>query len=282
MNKKQTGIKPHLELLPYEKCMTHGVESLTDAELLAVILRCGKKGESALSLAGKILGLSPDGSGLLGLCHLSHDDYMSVSGIGYVKSIQLECIGELSKRLSMASKKQGLCFRDPGSVASYFMELLRHKEKEHMLAVMLDTRNRMIKSPCISTGTVNASLISTRDLFIEALKLRAVSMILIHNHPSGDPSPSEEDLRVTDKVIRAGELMDIRLMDHIIIGDNTYVSLSESDYFHPGSYHVNKKCIRSRSGNEHREDLLTAQEPPDDREGYDRHPKRDTGYRGRQ
>ncbi|MBE5971921.1 MAG: JAB domain-containing protein [Lachnoclostridium sp.] len=212
---------------PYEKAVEYGVESLSDAELLAVILRTGTKDKSARDLAEEILKLG-NPSGLPGLLHHSLADYKEIRGIGTVKAIQLSCIGELSKRIWKSAKVTSeLVCRNPSVIAEYFMEEMRHKEQEYLKMLILNTKNVLMKDVDISKGTVNASLATPREIYIEALKYRGSSVILLHNHPSGDPAPSNEDCLFTKRVAEAGKLIGISLLDHIIIGDNTYVSLKE-------------------------------------------------------
>lgn len=213
---------------PYEKCLRYGPTVLNDAELLAVVIRSGIKGKSAVELAEQILAKNQTEKGLLGLLHMSMADLMEIPGIGEVKAIQLKCIAELSRRISSSSAETGLDFGNPRSVAEYYMESLRHKEQEELVLVMLDTKCHRIGDAVVFTGTVNASLVSTRELFLAAIRNRAVQIILLHNHPSGDPTPSEEDIAVTRKVAEAGKLLDIHLVDHIVIGDRCYVSFRES------------------------------------------------------
>ncbi|MBR5268107.1 MAG: DNA repair protein RadC [Lachnospiraceae bacterium] len=212
---------------PYEKASEYGVESLSDAELLAVILRTGTKDKSARDLAEEILKLG-NPSGLPGLLHHSLADYKEIRGIGSVKAIQLSCIGELSKRIWKSAKvtSEFVC-RNPAVIAEYFMEEMRHKEQEFLKMLILNTKNVLMKEIDISKGTVNASLATPREIYIEALKNRGACVILLHNHPSGDPTPSNDDCLFTSRVAEAGKLMGIPLLDHIIIGDNTYVSLKE-------------------------------------------------------
>ncbi|MCD2491044.1 DNA repair protein RadC [Lacrimispora sp. NSJ-141] len=212
---------------PYEKCMALGPAALSDAELLAVILRTGTKGQGALQTARHVLSLNPSVDGLLGLHHLNVREFQSIPGIGKVKAIQLSCIGELTKRMSRKSIDREKAFVSPGAVAAYFMEEMRHKEKEELRVVLLDTKSRFLHDLVISMGTVNSSLVSPREIFLEALKYQAVSIILLHNHPSGDPDPSKEDILVTRRVYEAGRLLGISLADHIIIGDNCFISLKE-------------------------------------------------------
>lgn len=214
---------------PYEKCVLKGPGMLTDAELLAVIIRTGSKDSSALGLAQKVLELTyPGDEGLVGLCRLSLSDFQKLPGIGPVKGIQLQCIGELSKRISRrAATVRNTTFENPQSVAEYYMEEMRHLQQEHLYAMFLNTKNALIRDALISKGTVNASLASPREIFIEAMRCQAVGLILVHNHPSGDSTPSREDCLMTRKVCEAGNLVDIRLLDHVVIGDNNYCSFKK-------------------------------------------------------
>lgn len=215
------------ENLPYEKFLSFGPEALTEAELLAIIIRTGTKASSSLDLAKQILELPKKQKGLLGLHELSLQDLMSVKGIGEVKAVKLKCITELSKRLSKANAKKGLQFTNPSSIAAYYMEMMRHLPYEQVILLLLDGKNHLIKEIILSKGTVNASLLSPRDVFQNALEYGAVYLLLIHNHPSGDATPSRQDLELTKRIKELSILMEIPLLDHIIIGDNTYSSLKE-------------------------------------------------------
>lgn len=212
---------------PYEKCLKNGAVSLTNTELLAVLLRTGTKGHSALDLSRIILEPENGDDGLLNIHHLTLEKLQKIKGIGNVKSIQILCLSELAKRLAKASAKDGLIMNLPSTIAEYFMEEMRHQKQETMKLLMLNTKSKLIGEKDITKGTVNASLISPRELFIEALEKNAVSIILLHNHPSGDPTPSTNDLLVTKRVKEAGELIGIELLDHIIIGNNCYISFAE-------------------------------------------------------
>ena len=216
-----------LQERPYERCLERGPEALSDAELLSVIIRTGAHGENSLELARKILGLSREGEGLASILHLSVPELCSLKGIGKVKAVQVLCIGELSKRIAQSSREKKIILNSPGSIAAYYMERMRHLEQEEMMAVFFNTKNRLLKDKLLTRGTVNASLVSPREIFIEALRYHAVYIVLLHNHPSGNPEPSREDIMVTQRVERSGEMLGIRLIDHIIIGDNQYISFKE-------------------------------------------------------
>ncbi len=214
---------------PYERFLRFGPESLTERELLAIILRTGTRGESAMDLAGKVLSLgSYPREGILGLMDISVADLMQIPGIGEVKAVKLKAISELSKRLHMARAKLGLTCHNPASVASYFMEELRHLHSEVVVLACFDAKQQLICTKQISRGGVNFSFVSPRSVFLEALRAQAVGIILLHNHPSGDPTPSRQDREVTQRLRKAGREIDIPLLDHIIIGDNCYTSFLES------------------------------------------------------
>ena len=227
MNQNQTMKEMLPEERPYEKCERFGAGSLTNIELLAVLLRTGTKGENSMELARKLL--YPDGretKGCLSMLHQNRDELVKIHGIGKVKAIQIQCLCELSKRLSQTEAGRELDFSCPETIASYYMEDMRHRRQEYMKLLLLNAKMRLIGESELSKGTVNMSLVSPREVFIEALQKNAVYIILMHNHPSGDPSPSKDDILVTKRVKEAGALIGIELLDHIIIGDNCYVSLA--------------------------------------------------------
>ncbi|WP_346663525.1 DNA repair protein RadC [uncultured Merdimonas sp.] len=218
---------------PYEKCEKLGAAALTDVELLAVLLRTGTRGENAISLAKRIL-YSAGETGILGIHQFSMERLKKIKGIGRVKAIQISCISELSKRLAKASYSSALNFSRPDTIAQYYMEDLRHERQEVMKLLMLNSKARLIGETNISRGTVNSSLITPRELFIEALQKDAVSIVLLHNHPSGDPTPSREDMLTTKRILDAGALIGIELLDHIIIGNNCYISFREEGILQKG------------------------------------------------
>lgn len=213
--------------LPYEKCLEQGANSLSNTELLAVLLRTGTKGINVLELAEYILSSSCGDSGILNIHSCTLEKLTSIRGIGNVKAVQILCLSELAKRLAKATAKEGLILSLPSTIADYYMEEMRHQKQEHMKLLMLNSKSKLLGEKDISKGTVNASLVSPRELFIEALEKQAVAIILIHNHPSGDTTPSEHDILLTKRVQEAGRLIGIELLDHIIIGNNCYMSFAE-------------------------------------------------------
>lgn len=216
------------EVRPYEKAHKYGIAGLTDAELLAIILRCGTRDKNSVALAGEILDIFSHDSGLAGLMKVSEQELCSIAGIGHVKALELLSVGEISKRISKQTIARQLKFDSPQMIADYYMEQLRHSEKEQVILVLLDNKMGLITELVLSVGTVNASLVSTREIFLEACRYHAVYIVLIHNHPSGDATPSRNDIEITDKVQKAGELLDIQLLDHIIIGDCQFTSFREN------------------------------------------------------
>jgi DNA repair protein RadC len=226
---QQTNLHPDM---PYEKFMAYGPEGLSDRELLAIILRTGTKQMNVMQVAEEVLALAGAGSkeGLLGLHDLTLTQLSTIKGIGQVKAVRLKCLTELSMRISASRAKQGLVFSDSFKVAMYYMEKLRHRDTECVMVVSLDSKNRLIKDSILSSGSVYMSLISPREVFLEALQHKAVNIILLHNHPSGDPTPSQNDIDITISLAKAGEYIGIYLQDHIIIGDNVYTSFRELSY----------------------------------------------------
>ena len=227
MNRNETAEKP------YERFISFGAGALTDAELLAVILRTGTKGSDAVDISSKVLrlGKAPR-QGLLALYDLDIKDLMLIPGIGKVKAVKLKCLVELCTRMHEAGLENGFNANCPSVVAEFYMERLRHEKKECVLLLSLDSKGKVIRESVITKGTVNRSLAPVRDILLEALDAEAVNIILLHNHPSGDPCPSEDDRNLTDKLYATCVQADIPLIDHIIIGDNKYFSFRESGILH--------------------------------------------------
>lgn len=221
------------EQLPYEKFETYGPETLSDAELIAILLRTGTRDCNSVQLAKQILTLGSQtgqSGGLLTLQHVSLPQLMSIKGVGKVKAIRLKCVTELSKRMAMQSFRHGIRFDKPSTVAGYYMEQLRHLEVEQVILVMTDNKNRFLQDMILSKGTVNMSVLSPREIFLQAIRMQAVHILLVHNHPSGDPTPSRQDIEITWRIYEAAQILNIPLVDHIIIGDNVYTSLKELGY----------------------------------------------------
>lgn len=213
---------------PYEKCEKYGPSALSDAELLAIILKSGKKGKKALDTAYELLKMDEAHPGLEGLLLADYHKLRRIEGIGYVKALNLLSVCELSRRLSRVQFHENYVFSSPQSVAEYYMPQMRCKLQEELHAMMLDSKNRLICERMLTLGTVDSSLIDPRGIYLEALHCGAVGVILVHNHPSGDPAPSREDLAATVRVSEAGKILGIPLIDHIIIGNTSFTSLRES------------------------------------------------------
>lgn len=231
MNKEYFTIKElPLSERPYDRCEKLGADNLSDAELLAIMIRTGSKNERAIDVANSVLNHSKIYPGLIGLNHMTLNELKAIKGIGRVKAIQMLCIAELTKRMARATNEGAIRFITPAAVANYYMQDMRHLTQEKILLLMLDTKSKIIKDMIVSSGTVNSSLLSPREIFLNALKYEAVNIIILHNHPSGDPTPSREDINTTKRIKEVGNLIGIKLMDHIIIGDNKYISLGEQGY----------------------------------------------------
>lgn len=231
MDKKNLTMKeiPTCER-PYEKCEQYGVGSLSDAELLAVIIRTGRKGERVTELALRVLDNIP-GKKIGGLFQMTLNQLQSIRGIGRVKAIQLSCLTEITKRMmsSAVSTQQLLC-TEPEKIAVYFMPKMKFLECEQVRLLILNGRNALVRDLEMSNGSFNSALASPREIFYNAIKHGAVSIIVLHNHPSGDPTPSREDILITKRLADTGKMVGIPLLDHIIIGDNCYISMKASGY----------------------------------------------------
>ena len=216
---------------PYEKCERFGPEVLSDAELLAVIIRSGTKKERAVDLAIRVLDRPGAKKGLSALYYYSIQELQKIKGIGKVKAVQLCCVAELAKRMQAAVDDEKEVFRTPESIAKVYMERLRHCRTEEIILLMLDTKGRKIADEVISKGTVNMAVLEPREVLCVALRYEAVFLVVLHNHPSGMPVPSEADVAVTRRLAAACEVVGVFLRDHIIIGDNCYLSMKEKGFF---------------------------------------------------
>jgi DNA repair protein RadC len=214
---------------PRERMLKYGPAALSDVELLAIILRTGGSGFSVLDLARQLLAEYNGNIAALFRADIPH--LLKVGGIGPTKATQLRAVFELSRRIhTFTPEKKAL--RSPAQAAAIFIPFFKGEEKEKLLLLCLDTKCRFSPGSQIvlSEGSINSSIIDTREIFKKALAHNAASIILLHNHPSGDPAPSREDIDVTRKVVEAGRLLQVPVNDHIIIGDGTYASLRELGY----------------------------------------------------
>ena len=214
---------------PRERLQKFGVESLSAQEILALILGRGISGESVMVTAQRLL--SEFGS-LKGIADASVEELSQVKGIGIAKASQIKAAFELANRLegySETAKKP--LVKTPEDVASLVKSRLKGKKREHFLALLLDTRNQLIKVSEISVGSLDTSVVHPREVFKEAISASAASVIFVHNHPSGDPTASEDDIKLTKRLAEAGEVVGIDVLDHIIIGDKNYLSLKREGLF---------------------------------------------------
>ena len=212
---------------PYEKLELYGAERLTNSELLAIIIKSGTKENPALDLAKKVLSLndSTNKEDISFLQEISIVDYMNIKGIGKVKAIQLQAVSELAKRINKPINKESIKIKESKDVAKLLMSELRYEKREKVKLILLNSKNVVIKIKDISYGGSNFAMIEPKEVLNEAIKLQAPKIILVHNHPSGDVTPSKADFNITDRIYEASEILGIKLRDHIIIGDNKYESI---------------------------------------------------------
>ena len=210
---------------PYEKLVNYGAENLSNAELLAIIIKTGTKERTSVSIAQEILNLNGDVDNLRFLQDVSLEEFMRIKGVGEVKAIQLKAVCELTKRISRPINNQKIVIKSPEDVAKILIPELRYEKRELAKVIILNTKNVIQRIADISLGGTNFACIEPKDVLVEAIKMQAPKIILVHNHPSGDPTPSKGDYNVTDRIYEAAELVGINLLDHIVIGDGTYRSL---------------------------------------------------------
>ena len=210
---------------PYEKLERYGEKALSNAELIAIIIKSGTKGESSVSIAQKILSLEKDGkNNLRFLQNLSIEDFMKIKGIGKVKAIQLKAIGELTKRMSKPLDINKIQINTPSNVAE-LLEEMKYEKREIVKTIILNSKNIIMKIVDVCFGGTNSAILKPKDVLQEAIKIGAPKIILVHNHPSGDPTPSQSDLDFTNRIYEAASLMGIELLDHIVIGDYGFRSI---------------------------------------------------------
>ena len=209
---------------PRERLQNYGAKALSNAELLAIILRMGSHGLSAVALGQKLLA---DFNGLRGLARTSIDGVCNVKGIGPAKAVQIKAALELGRRLVIEAPEERPQITSPADAANLIMLDMSLLEQEHLWVMLLDTKNHVLDVVKVYQGSVNASLIRIAELFRDAIKRNCAAIIVAHNHPSGDPTPSPEDVRVTHQIVDAGKLLDVEVLDHLVIGHQRFVSLKE-------------------------------------------------------
>lgn len=211
---------------PYEKLEQYGAKALTNAELLAIIIKTGTKDETAVGLAQKVLKLNTDEKdNLKFLCDLTVEEFTKIKGIGKIKAIQLKAVCELATRINSVSSYKEKQILRPKDIAEILMERTRFEKQEILKVAMLNNKNKLIRIKEIAKGGGNFVVATIRSILNEAVKIEAAKIILIHNHPTGDPTPSKQDIEFTKNVEQASKILGIQLLDHIVIGDLKYVSI---------------------------------------------------------
>lgn len=212
---------------PYEKLELYGPDVLSNAELLAIIIKSGTKNENSISIAQRVLQLnnSIDKEDLRFLCDVSIEEFTKINGIGKVKAIQLKAIGELTKRISKPINRKNIKIKSTKDVAELLMQELRYEKREIAKVIILNNKNIVLRIIDVSFGGTNFASIAPKEVLAEAVKMQSPKIILVHNHPSGDPKPSKEDFRITDRIYECADIMGIELLDHVVIGDGTYESI---------------------------------------------------------
>ncbi|PFK30083.1 hypothetical protein COI93_22740 [Bacillus cereus] len=222
------GIRDVLkEEQPRERLLVEGASNLSNRELLAVLLRTGSKEESVLTLADRILYHF---DGLRMLKDATIEEMTSIHGVGIAKASQLISAFELGRRMVRLEYQNRYSIRSPEDCARYMMEEMRFLQQEHFVCLYLNTKNQVMHRQTVFIGSLNASIVHPREIFKEAFRRAAASIICLHNHPSGDPTPSREDIEVTKRLVDCGRIIGIEILDHIIIGDHKFVSLKEKGH----------------------------------------------------
>lgn len=224
---------------PYEKLERYGAYSLTDSELLAVIIKTGTKKYNVVDVSRNLLALCGE-SGIAGIASLSEDELMSVDGIGRVKALQLRAVCELSKRIYVKQDIYKVCIRDTSVLADFLVGDMSSVKKEIFRVILLDIHRKVIKVTDVSVGTLDMALVHPREVFSEAIKWSAHSVIFAHNHPGGAAQPSAGDLKTTERLIISGEIIGIEVLDHVIIAGYSFYSMLE----HGDMDNLRSKCER--------------------------------------
>ncbi|UMT79786.1 DNA repair protein RadC [Staphylococcus roterodami] len=214
--------------MPRERLLSHGAKSLSNTELLAILINTGRKGFSSIDISNELLKAT---SNLNELKKASVNDLIQVKGIGLQKAITLKAAFELGERMGRRSEINRVKITQPSDVADFMMASMKHLPQEHFMILLLNSKNIVIKEACVFKGTLNSSIVHPREIFSIAIRENANAIIAVHNHPSGDVTPSQEDIMTTLRLKECGLILGIDLLDHIIIGDNKFTSLVEAGYF---------------------------------------------------
>ncbi len=214
---------------PREKLVDHGPGALSVAELLAVVLRTGSEGGTVVDQARAVLEAA--GHSLRGLARLSYAELVALNGIGPAKAAQVLALVELAKRFGEVEFTPGAPFRCSADIYAHFRERLANERHEQFYAVLLDNKHRKIRDVRVSQGSLTASIVHPREVFLPVIRESAAAVIFVHNHPSGDPTPSREDVDITRRLREVADLMGVRVLDHVVIGAGRYVSFADDGYW---------------------------------------------------
>ena len=212
---------------PRERMLNYGASHLSHAELLAILINTGRKGYSSLDIANELLKSIVN---LKELKHLSINDLNKIKGVGLYKALTLKAAFELGERMHSGSVDDKIQINNPKDAADFMMGKMEHLTQEKFIALFLNSKNIIIKQKTIFMGTLNSAIVHPREIYSEAVKCASNAIIVLHNHPSGDTTPSLEDIKTTDRLRECGDILGIQLLDHVIIGDHTYLSMVEEGY----------------------------------------------------
>ncbi|MEG0830503.1 MAG: DNA repair protein RadC [Anaerovoracaceae bacterium] len=224
MNLKQLPIEER----PREKMLKQGRAALSNGELLAILIKSGTKGKSAIDIGQELLSL--DKEGLIFLVDAAPEELCVISGVGEAKACQILAAIELGKRIAIRPRSENCAVTTPQEIANLFMEEMRHYPKEYFKILLINVQGKIIEETQISVGDVCSTIVHPREVFRSAVKRSAAGIICVHNHPSGNPNPSKEDLETTKRLQKTGEILGIQVLDHIIIGDGKYISLKSEGF----------------------------------------------------
>lgn len=214
-----------MEERPREKIIAYGASLLSNAELLAILIGTGTKEKSAIDLASQVLSIEENGIGYLGDC--MPEELCAIQGMGIAKACRIIAAIELGKRIATKPREKKIAINNPDSIANLFMEEMRYYKKEFFKVLLLNSKGEIISVEKTSIGDLSSTIVHPREIFCIPIRRSAAAVVFVHNHPSGNPIPSQEDIDVTNRLVEAGKLLGIKVLDHIVIGDGTYVSFKD-------------------------------------------------------